>query len=210
VGVLLANRARLLAIALAASGAVALSVATPAAAQPFSGGPVTSPSSVTLGIPVTASVSASCAFTSAAPNGTYAVPNLMATWTNDFPFVVACTGPFRVGVVSANGALLAPGAGETGYTTSAPYNVALDLKGDTLDSGFQTCAAAGLTAAAASPCATFRGPASTTAGLKLAGASTTGAQSTVRVSAPAYAGSAILVASTGYTDTLTVTLSPST
>jgi hypothetical protein len=67
-----------------------------------------------------------------------------------------------------------------------------------------TCAVANLVTGGS---CTFRGPATTTQGLAVA-VSQNQPGSYLRVSAPIYAGANILVASTGYTDTLTVTLSP--
>ena len=190
-------------------GAAVFAFASPVAAQPFTTGTVTAPASGSLGIPVTASVSASCQFNGAGPSGSYAVPNLHLAFTNDFDFSVACTSPFRVGIVSTNGALVTPAATETGYTNIAPYNVGLDVKGDSTDSGLVTCNASTITSSAPAGCA-FLGPATTSVGLHSGISSSTGNTSFVRVSAPAYSGANILVASTAYIDTLTVTISPST
>jgi hypothetical protein len=209
VGVLHDKRTRLFAIAQAVIGAAVLAIASPAAAQ-LATGTVTAPASGTLGIPVTATVAASCQFNGAGPSGSYNVPNLNAAFSNDFDFSVSCSSAFRVGVVSSNGALVAPGTVSPGYTASAPYTVSLDLKGDTLDTGLISCDASTLTVSAGSPCASFRGPSSTTQGLRLGGPSTgTANTSLIRVSAPTYSGANTLIASSGYTDTLTVTISAS-
>lgn len=209
-GVLIANRGRLIAVAQALIGAAVLAFASPAAAQVFDTGIVSNPASGSLTIPVTATVVASCQFNGVGPSGTYNVPNINAGFTNDFDFSVNCNSAFRVGVVSTNGALVTPGAISSGYTNSAPYQVSLDLVSDTANTGIVQCDASTLTASSGSPCSTFAGTASLTNGLHVNGpSSSTGNTSFVRVSAPAYAGSNILIASTGYTDTLTVTISPS-
>ena len=191
-------------------GAAVLAFASPAAAQ-LSTGTITNPSSGSLSIPVTAKVAASCQFNGTGPSGFYNVTNINAGFTNDFDFSVSCSGAFRVGVVSSNGALTAPaGALPAGFTASAPYNVTLDLKGDTLDTGQIVCAASTLTVASGSPCTQFRGPSSGTQGLLLNGPSTgTSNTSLVRISAPAYSGVNTLIATNTYADTLTVTISPS-
>lgn len=215
-GVLHGHSGRLFAIAQAVIAATVLTFAGlafagSAAAAPTIGstGTITAPGSGSLGVLVTASVSASCQFNGTGPSGTYNVTNLNNAFTNDFDFSVACTSPFRVGILSANGALVTPAATETGYTNVAPYNVSLDVKGDSTDTGLVTCDAATITSSAAAGCA-FKGPASSTVGLHSGISSSTGNTSFVRVSAPAYTGANILVASTAYIDTLTVTISPST
>lgn len=162
-----------------------------------------SPNSIQLTIPVTASVRAACGFATA-PSGTHNEPNFdNHAWSHDFGFTIDCSTASRIAVVSANGALRTSGTAPSGYTTSAPYNVTLNVA---QNSGVATgtCAVANLTTGGS---CTFRGPASTSQGLSVA-VSQNQSGSYVRVSAPVYAGANVLVASTGYTDTLTVTLSP--
>lgn len=162
-----------------------------------------SPNSVQLTIPVTASVQAACGFATA-PSGTHDEPNFDDhAWSHDFGFTIDCSTASRVAVVSANGALLTSGSAPPGYTTSAPYNVTLNVV-QNAGVATGTCPVADLTTGGG---CTFRGPASTSQGLAVA-VSQNQTGSYLRVSAPVYAGSNVLVASTGYTDTLTVTLSP--
>jgi hypothetical protein len=168
-----------------------------------------SPNNIPLAIPVTASVTASCGFaTNAAPNDSYFAPNLDQGFTHDTAFILQCSTPLRMAIVSSNGGLLTPAAAPAGYTGLAPYNVTVNIVGDGAVTANGSCTAATLAASAGSPC-TFRGPASTSQGLKLNGPSNNQPGSYVRISAPIYAGSNILLASTGYADTLTVTLSVS-
>jgi hypothetical protein len=109
-------------------------------------------------------------------------------------------------VVSSNGALIAPGVAPAGYTTSAPYDVTLNVVQNAGGPATGTCAVANLVTGGS---CTFRGPASTSQGLLVA-VSQNQSGSYIRVGAPIYAGANTLVASTGYADTLTVTLSPAT
>jgi hypothetical protein len=110
-------------------------------------------------------------------------------------------------VVSTNGALLTGGVPPAGYTTQAPYDVTLNVVQNAGGPATGTCAVANLVTGGS---CSFRGPAS--AGVGGAGLNVAVSQnqpgSYIRVSAPIYAGANVLVASTGYTDTLTVTLSP--
>ena len=160
----------------------------------------------TLPVQVTASVGGHCGFaTGSAPSGTYSQPDFDVTGLNhDFTFVLDCTGPSRVAVVSTNGGLLTGGSAPTGYTTLAPYTVTLNLVGSTATAN-GSCAVATLTASAGAPC-TFRGPVSASQGLLLNSTSVSQPGTYLRVSAPAYAGSSALVGGT-YSDTLTVTVS---
>lgn len=123
--------------------------------------------------------------------------------------VLQCTPAVRVAVVSANGGLLAAIATPPfGYGKLAPYDVALSLVGNSgVPTATAACAAATLTTASGAPC-TFRGPASSNQGLRLGGASSAASGSYLRVSAPVYAESETLIASTTYADTLIVTVSP--
>jgi len=193
-----------------ALGAVAIALAAFSAAQaqttayePGEG----SPNNIVLSIPVTASVGGQCGF-STAPTGSYHDPDLTDGFGNqDFPFTLQCTVASRVAVVSSNGGLKTSiGAVPSGYTDLVPYNVELNLVGDSgVTPQTALCAVANLVAAGS---CTFRGPANTATGLRLDGPSNNQVGSFVRVSAPGM-GSSIFVASNGYADTLTVTLSPS-
>lgn len=185
--------------------ACALLIAAPAQAQTTAYAPGQgSPNSVALTIPVTASVGGRCGFATA-PSGTQTENNFDDhAWQKDYTFQLDCTGAFRMAVVSSNGGLKTPGTVPTGYTTVAPYNVALHIVGNTSTSDSATCAAATLTTG--STCG-YVGTASTSTGFRHNGSSTLQSGSYLRVSAPVYAGANTLVASTSYTDTLTVTVS---
>lgn len=165
-----------------------------------------SPANITLAIPVTASVAARCSFSI---SGTYDAPEIAAGFTHDFGMVLQCSTAVRVAVVSANGGLLAAIATPPlGYSRLAPYDVALSLVGNSgVPTATAVCVAATLTSTAGAPC-TFRGPATSTQGLRLGGASSAASGSYLRVSAPVYAGPETLMASATYADTLTVTVSP--
>jgi hypothetical protein len=164
------------------------------------------PNVAQLQIPVTATVAAPCGFATA-PSGTHNEPNFDDhAWQHDFGFVINCSIASRVAVVSANGALKAPGSAPPGYTTLAPYDVTLNVTQNVGGPATGTCAVANLTTGGS---CTFRGPAAPGQGLAVA-VSQNQAGSYIRVSAPVYAGASVLVADNGYTDTLTVTLSPAT
>jgi len=166
------------------------------------------PNQIVLSIPVTASVGGRCGFADGGtPSGSYNQINFDETGLlHDFSFVLNCTGPSRVAVVSQNGGLLTTGTAPTGYTVRAPYDVSLHLVanggGTTADA---TCAAS--TLPTGSTCS-FLGPASSAQGLRLSAASTLQAGSYLRVSAPPYSGASALMNGT-YSDVLTVTLSAS-
>lgn len=197
-------------IALLGSGMLlAAAAAMPAQAQvtAIAGG---SPDHITLDVPVTASIGGSCGFKDGnAPNGTRDVGEITTGFSTDFPFVLQCTGPLRMAVVSANGGLLAStGTLPTGYSNKAPYDVTLHVVGASATTAEASCQAGVLTTTAGVPCS-FRGPATTSQGLRLNVASYDVPGSYLRVSSAAYAGAAILAASNTYTDTLTVTLSAS-
>jgi hypothetical protein len=161
------------------------------------------PTSGSLGIYVSASVGGRCGFATA-PSGTHDEPNFdNHTWTHDFTFVLDCTGPSRVAVVSQNGGLLTAGAVPAGYATLAPYNVELNLVRNAGLPANQTCTAANLKVGGS---CTFIGPSSTTQGLYLASTSTLQSGSYLRVGAPTYGGANIL-ASGNYADVLLVTVS---
>jgi len=167
-----------------------------------------SPNEVTLSVNVTASVSASCSFmVGAMPKGSYSLGDLKGSYSLDIPFSLTCNSPSRVGIVSDNGGMLAQDVPNAlpGYDNHAPYLVMLRLAGDAGSSAQATCESPTL-AAGASGCV-FRGPATSTAGLRLPGPSQGRPGSLIRISSPSDPREDILVAS-DYTDRLTVTISP--
>lgn len=187
-----------------AAAAMALASANAASAQTT----VYYGSSATLTIPVTATVGGRCGFADgAAPSGSQDVGQLdTTTWQYDFPFTLECTGPSRIAIVSGNGGLKnGTGSAPTGYSNRAPYTVAVHVvhSAGTTDGN---CVAASLEASSAESCA-LRGTASATVGMAVPAPSFDLNGSYVRVSAPAYSGSDVLVSGT-YSDTLTVTVSP--
>lgn len=167
-----------------------------------------SPSNIVLSIPVTASVGGRCGFApGAAPNGSTDVGEVNNAFTADFPFTLQCTVPFRAAVISQNGGLLTSTSAVSGYTNLAPYLVDLNLVGDSgVGSASATCDTGDLKTTSGATCG-FKGPATTTQGLRLNGASYDVPGSYLRVHRAAYAGASILVASNTYADALTVTLS---
>lgn len=192
--------------------AAAMMCAEPALAQnvpgtAYFGG---SPSNIVLTVPVTASVGGRCGFqTGLAPSGSYTIPAGIDTtaWSQQFPFTLECTGPFRIAVLSTSGGLkTSPAVSSPGYADLAPYTVLMNVvrTGGTTQG---TCAAADLQASASTTCA-LRGTASTSVGMAVSNPSYQLSGSYLQVSAPAFAGPGVLVAGT-YSDTLTVTVSPS-
>lgn len=185
--------------------------AAPAAAQGLSATVYApgdgSPNSLTMTIPVTASVGGVCGF-GTAPSGSYDAGAIdTTTWTHDFPFKLNCTVPSRVAVVSTNGGLRTPAApGSPGYTNLAPYTVTVFLQG-TSTTATAACDVDTLAAAAGTPCS-FRGPSSASQGLRLNDPSINLDGSYLRVNAAAYAGADALI-SGAYSDTLTITVSAS-
>ena len=170
-----------------------------------------SPREVSLSVNVTASVSASCAFsTGAAPSGTYSVGDVEGAYSLDVAFSLRCNSPSRVGVVSDNGGMKAAGVPSVpaGYAVLAPYQITLSLAGSAGDTASATCESPTLIAGAGG--CVFRGPASATAGLRLPGPSQDAPGSFIRISSQGYSDPAILVASDAYADRLTVTISPAT
>jgi len=168
-----------------------------------------SPNSVVLGIPVTASVGAACGFASgAAPNGNYTFADFEAGFSRDTSFILNCNGPSRLAIVSANGGLLTSGTAVSGYANIAPYTVDVRMTGNGGVASDASCPAATLKSSTVSPCL-LRGPVTPTVGLELNGPSNGQVGSYVRISAPIYAGSNVLVASNAYADTLTITLGAS-
>lgn len=170
------------------------------------------PNSTGLTVNVTASVGGRCGFQSAgAPNGNVDTPNFDVTGiSGSVPFKLNCTGASRVAVVSLNGGLLNTGTTGSGYSGLAPYDVKLTLVPNSGSPVVATCPVATLKTGAVAVCAPtdFRGTASATTGLRLGSPSTT-PTSTIEVTAPPYAGASTLIAG-NYSDTLTVTVSPST
>jgi len=164
---------------------------------------------VALSVNVTASVSASCAFSAGAePSGTYSLGNLEGAYSVDVAFSLRCNSPSRVGIVSDNGGMKAsvPSV-PNGYSRLAPYQITLSLAGNA-NTAQATCQSPTLTAGA-SGCV-FRGPATATNGLRLPGASDNAPGSFIRISSQGYSDPAILIASNSYSDRLTVTISPAT
>jgi hypothetical protein len=170
-----------------------------------------SPNSAQLQVNVLASVGGRCGFADlGTPSGTFDQRNFDVTgFSHDFLFSLNCTGPARVAVVSSNGGLKTGGAPQTGYIALAPYNVSLHLVSNTPTTADATCAAATLIAGTGT-CSAFRGPASTTQGLRIGAPSTNQTGSYLRVAASAYnqVVGPVLIAGE-YADTLTVTLSAS-
>lgn len=169
---------------------------------------------------VRASVGGRCGFAEGqAPEGLVSQQNFDVTgFDASFNFVLDCTGPARVAVVSANGGMFQSAALPAGYTNIAPYDVGLALVGNDGLTATASCEAASLVAGsttcstayggAGGPQTNFTGPADETTGLLLNGPSTTGAVSSIRVLASPYNAESILV-SGSYQDVLTVTLSAS-
>lgn len=168
------------------------------------------PSNIVLTVPVIATVGGRCGFaTNGAPSGTYNIPGTIdaTTWSNQFPFTLECTGPFRIAVVSTNGGLKTTPTSDPGYTDTAPYNVLVNVarSGGTTQG---TCTAADLKATASTTC-DLRGTASPTVGMSVPFPSYQLSGSYLQVSAPAYTATNPLLIAGSYTDTLTVTVSPS-
>ena len=169
---------------------------------------------------VRASVGGRCGFADGqAPDGSVSQPNFDVTgFDATFNFVLDCSGPARVAVVSSNGGLFQNTSLVAGYTSTAPYDVGLALAGDSGLTATASCEAASLIAGsttcstayggAGGPQTNFTGPADETTGLLLNGPSTTGAVSSIRVVAEPYNAADVLV-SGSYQDVLTVTLSAS-
>ncbi len=161
--------------------------------------------SISVAIDVKASVSGRCGFaTGGVPSGTLNQTDFdRSGFSRDFAIAVNCTVASRIAVSSRNGGLAAEGGAAPGYAVTAPYNVALRMVADNGTAAEGICAADKLGAAGG---CSFAGVASQTNGLRLPAASTRANGSYLRVSAPAYAGAAPLVAGR-YADTLTITIS---
>lgn len=164
------------------------------------------PDRATIAIDVKASVGGTCGFaTNGAPNAVFNFGEITPGFSATVPFTAECTAPWRIAVSSANGALKNAATVPAGYTNKAPYNVALNVASD---GGPVTgsCPVAQIDQASGSTACTFEGTASTTNGL-LIPRSFGLSGSAITMTAPAYAGSNILI-SGNYSDTLVVTVSP--
>ena len=169
-----------------------------------------SPSSISVNVTVRASVAPACGFSpGAVPSGTKALGNITQPFSTDFSFALRCNVPARVAVVSDNGGLRMAGSGSppAGYAVLAGYDVTLNLAGDQGAPASASCDVATLAAAAQTACS-FRGPAGATAGLRLGSVSTDTPGSYLRVAGPRSLGANLLLASTNYSDRLTITVSP--
>jgi hypothetical protein len=165
-----------------------------------------------VSVPVTATVAANCSFDpSNLPSGSHDFGELNNALTAyQVNFGLECTTPLSIGIQSANGGLKTNAAAAAGYTNLRDYSVELFIQGTTTSTS-GTCLAS--TLASTGSCS-FKGPAtnsSTTGGLYLADTAVNGSGylsgSHVKIYGSAYNGSSVLVADTGYSDTLTVTLS---
>ncbi len=172
-----------------------------------------SPAFVSFAIPVSASVSARCGFAAgAAPAGTFDAGAIdRMGWSNDFAFTLDCNGPSRIAIASRNFGLKTdlPQAAP-GYASLAPYTVSVSIA-LTTGTSEASCPAAQLvapTGASSGSGCVLAGTASATEGMLIPAAASGQPGSFMRVSAPPYAGTNILVAG-AYADTLTVTVAPS-
>lgn len=143
-------------------------------------------------------------------------PNFDVTgFDGTFNFVLECTGPSNVAVVSLNGGLFQNVTLPSGYTNTAPYDVGLNLVGNGGASVAASCQAASLVAGSSSCTVAyggtggsqtnFTGPADVGAGLTLTTPATTGTVSSLLVHAGPYIGSDVLPSGT-YNDVLSVTV----
>lgn len=163
--------------------------------------------SITVGVEVRASVQGRCGFaTGGAPSGSIDQADFdQSGFSKDFAIQLNCSGASRIAVSSANGGMTNAASTGLGYSSKAPYQVALRMVADDGTSASASCEASAL--AAGGGCS-FAGTASNATGLRLAGASTKTNGSYLRISAPAYAGTETLVAGR-YVDTLSITVSVS-
>ncbi len=199
-----------------AAAALALTLAHPAMAQSATitayfrdptlvGYVYPGPANAVFQIPVTASVGGTCGFTTA-PNANLFHANIDTTgWSDQVPFTVECTAPWRIAVSSQNGALKNAATVAAGYQNKAPYTVSLNVSSD---GGTVTaaCPVAEIDQAVGSSPCSFKGTAAPTTGLVIP-RSFGLAGSYIQVAAPAYTGPDLLVSGT-YNDTLVVTISP--
>ncbi|WP_436826891.1 hypothetical protein [Sphingomonas sp. DT-207] len=161
-------------------------------------------SSIEVGVEVRASVRSRCGFASGgAPMGSIDQADFDRTgFSKDFPIQLNCSGASRIAVASANGGM-ATSASANGFSSKAPYQVALRVVADNGTSASASCNAAALGGGGA---CSFAGTATSANGLRLAGASTRNNGSYLRISAPSYDGATPLIEGR-YTDTLTITVS---
>src|ERR1044072_7205163 len=118
--------ARILLVLLCAAFAASAATAQTTAYAPGDG----SPNSLTLNVPVTASVRPPCGFTTA-PNGSHNEPNFDDhSWQHDFTFVIDCSVASRLAGGSSNGGLKTAGTAPAGYTTLGPHDVTLNVRLD--------------------------------------------------------------------------------
>ncbi|MFM5950929.1 MAG: hypothetical protein ACKOPM_17145 [Novosphingobium sp.] len=165
------------------------------------------PDKAVILIDVKASVGGTCGFaTNGAPNASFTGLPIEAGWTRQVPFTAECTAPWRIAVSSANGSMKNASAVPVGYTNKAAYDVSLNVASDG-GPVTGTCPVDQLDQALGSSPCTFKGTASTTNGLSVP-RSFGLSGSYIQMTAPAYTGSSILFNGT-YSDTLTVTVSPS-
>lgn len=170
------------------------------------------PTSVSVHVPVTASIATDCGFDpSSLPSGSLHAGELNGGFDQQVAFGLRCPTPVNVGVVSTNAGLLTTATPATGYTNLRDYHVELFLQGSSTYSADADCLAS--TLGSTGSCS-FRGPATSTAGvggLELTGYAQNGAGyvsgSYLRVHDTSYSGGSVLVADPSYADTLTVTLS---
>jgi hypothetical protein len=160
--------------------------------------------SIEVGVEVRASVRSRCGFEAGgAPTGSIDQADFDRTgFSKDFPIRLNCNGASRIAVASANGGMAAS-ASATGFSSKAPYQVALRVVADNGTNASASCDAAAL--GAGGNCS-FAGTATSANGLRLAGASTGNNGSYLRISAPSYGGATPLIEGR-YTDTLTITVS---
>lgn len=166
-----------------------------------------SPDRIDLTIPVIATIGGRCGFAdNYAPQGALDAGLIdTADWSGEFDFMLECTGPSRIAVVSSNGGLKTDTPAAPGYLNLAPYNVGVHVaRIGGAASG--SCQSSSLATDATDVCA-LRGPASTDDGLIVASPSYRLSGSYLTIGAPKYLGPGVLMAGT-YRDTLTVTISP--
>ncbi len=163
-------------------------------------------------VPVTATVGGRCGFNAAGiPSGQWDAGEIdVPGWSHQFTFTLECTGLSRVAVTSTNGGLKnANSAASPGFAALAPYNVKLNVLHNS-GAVVSTCASDALSASG-SGC-NFKGDAALGAGVFIPSPSYNLGNSYVEVSyaAPAAGPTASLLSAGQYSDTLTITISPTT
>src|SRR3546814_10921263 len=83
---------------------------------------------IALAVPVTASISGRCGF-STPPDTNVELGNLEAGFSRDIPFVLQCNTPMRLAMVSQNGGLKVASAPPEGFTNLLDYTVTLHAVG---------------------------------------------------------------------------------